>query len=494
MNNATRPRAAIAGVVHPALEPRPSARLGLGLCVFALLLCAQAVPARAQAVAPTAVQPAADEPPRLSMLARLLKLPNSLAVADAADGQALSLAEAQLAARAWSTDVEAAQQRVKSFGHARDAARGALLPRADARLAAGRGELTSVDPALRLERREKMLSLRQALFDESARYEWNRQRLLVGSAELQLDDAVSQALLDSGVAYLTGLQLRVTIELGAEYEQLLAELMRYVSERAQAGGASPADRERVRSRVANVRSGLADTRSNLVAALRNLQRVTGRSIGAFRLDARGSEVGVPERLDALTLARTNNPELLAARTEAIAAEADRQGLQSRFLPRAELEITYNRSTNAAGTASQINDTKVMLNLTLPLLNGGADLARMRGAESRRAELNAQALGVERKLALEVETAYANLDAATARFASVREELEANRKVVDAFRAQLLGGNRSLLDVLDAFQRLHQSRVDLSQLLVTQAQTRLRIAHLTGTLTPALLPAAGATAP
>jgi adhesin transport system outer membrane protein len=54
-------------------------------------------------------------------------------------------------------------------------------------------------------------------------------------------------------------------------------------------------------------------------------------------------------------------------------------------------------------------------------------------------------------------------------------------VVDAFRAQLTGGNRQLLDVLDAYQRLHQSRIDIVQVVVSAAQNEWRIAHLTGAL-------------
>jgi outer membrane protein TolC len=54
-------------------------------------------------------------------------------------------------------------------------------------------------------------------------------------------------------------------------------------------------------------------------------------------------------------------------------------------------------------------------------------------------------------------------------------------VVTAFRAQMVGSNRPLLDVLDAYQRQHQSRLDLTQALISEAQNQLRVAHLTGSL-------------
>ena len=57
-------------------------------------------------------------------------------------------------------------------------------------------------------------------------------------------------------------------------------------------------------------------------------------------------------------------------------------------------------------------------------------------------------------------------------------------VVQAFQAQLVGGNRPLLDVLDAYQRLHQSRLDLAQLVLGEVGNHAKVAHITGRLAQA----------
>ena len=180
-------------------------------------------------------------------------------------------------------------------------------------------------------------------------------------------------------------------------------------------------------------------------------------------------------------ARSANLDILSARIEQEAADAERRGHRGRFLPRVGVEISQTRSANASGTEAYMRDTKAMAVITLPLLNGGSDLAQMRAAEAHRNELQARLEGTERKIVQDIETAYANLRASGERFTSVKEELEGNRKVVEAFRAQLVGGNRPLLDVLDAYQRLHQSRLDLAQVLINTTQNEWRIAHLTGRL-------------
>ena len=428
---------------------------------------------------------------RLGDLARLLDLPLMLAIDQGKLSGAITSSESSSAADlksvarsglAYSLDVEAARQRLDTFGHTRDAARGALLPRADVRLAVGKGALVSSEPHLHLQRQEYTATLRQALIDEPARRELSRQRVLTDSAELQLGGAASNALLESAGAWLSVLQSRVSVQLGIEYTVLLDELSRYITERAAAGGASPADRERVRGRVANVRASMADANAALKVATRNLNRLTGAVPASISLSFPASEFTVPADRDvARDLALMQNFELLAARAEVVAANVEGDIARSRFLPRMELELTHSRTTNSGGQENFSRDTRGMVVLNVPLVNGGSDLAQVRASQSRRNELQAKASNVERKLTLELETAYANLEAASQRFNAVRDELEANAKVVAAFRAQMLGSNRSLLEVLDAFQRLHQSRLDLTQSLVSEAQSQLRVAHLTGSL-------------
>jgi adhesin transport system outer membrane protein len=435
---------------------------------------------------------------RFPTLARLLELPQPLPLSATsttatADLQPDAASKSDLVSIArkgvqYSLEVEAARQRLASFGYTQDAARGALLPHADLRVGDGRGRLTSVDPAVVLPRREVVATLRQALVDEPARHEWSRQRRLVESARQQLDSAVSGALLESSQAFLGAVQAAVSVRLGQEYEALLAELLRYIGERAAAGGTSKADLERVKARVANTRTALADADAALKVALRTLVRLTGEAPEALELASAGTSFVLPGDVAAATaLAARSNHDLLAARIEAMAATDARDVQRAKFLPRLELELSHSRALNAAGTESVTRDTRLMLVMNIPLLNGGTDLAQSRAEAARFNELTAKASNVERKLIQEVRSAYDNLDAADLRFGSIRNELDANTRVVNAFRAQMVGASRSLLDVLDAYQRQHQSQLDLTQTLIAEAQNQLRVAHLTGALEQMLEP-------
>ncbi|MCE4553512.1 TolC family protein [Roseateles cellulosilyticus] len=467
----------------PLFSPRHLSSLLL-LSVAPLWVAAQtepaAVPAPAVAASAAAQAPAPEViRPRVAGLQQLLGLPPVLPLAG--NGPPMSLGEALQLAWQNSPDVAAARYRSLSFDYTRKAARGALLPKLETRASIGRGHFETPDATNNLGRADNSAVLSQALVDEAARHEWSRQELLAASAEVQLAGVESQTLLDTGTAWFAVLQQRVSVELGQTYEASLNELLRYIGDRVAAGGASPAERERITARVANVRSSLADSRAALAAALRNFQRLSSVAPFGLALDA-PLDLELPIDPDAaMADAEVLNAEMLSSRLEQQAAESERKGSRAAFLPRLSVELSHSQTRNAAGTESNQRDSKAMLVMTLPLVNGGSDYARMHAAEARRNELEARGEAVRRRVLQDLETSYANLKAATERFASVRDELDANRKVVDAFRTQLTGGNRQLLDVLDAYQRLHQSRLDLVQVVVNAAQNEWRIAHLTGSL-------------
>jgi outer membrane protein TolC len=446
-----------------------------------------------QSLAPLPVVSSNGSPlpqPRLDMLHTLLGLPTVLPMHPASpgrpaepvpDGAALRLYDAAVGTARQSPEVTAAELRLESFGQTRRAAFGALLPQVTVRTAGGRGITRSVDPTSILYRLDAMASVRQSLIDRPAGLEVQRQDLLTGSATEQLRDADSKALLDGGLAFLGVLQARVGLSLGEQYETRLAELARYIGERAAAGGTSQAEADRLRARVANVRSTLADTRAQLLSALRNMERLYGNVPPALSM-AGVEAINVPGGDDeAVAAALLGNAELAAARLEISAAGLERGIARARSSPKLEFELTHTRARNASGTSGETNDIKGMLVLSLNAYDGGTSTAQAGAADARRRELEARATATERRLRFEIQSAYANLEASSQRFVSVREELDGNQRVVQAFQAQLVGNGRPLLDVLDAYQRHYQSQLDLTQVLVATAQSQWRLAHLMGSL-------------
>ena len=450
------------------LPAGPAAPLGW---LLAVTLFATAPSTQAQADREVAA-------PRFAELARRLELPQPLPVQTAGSGT-LDLGTAVQRGIALSPDLEAATARAAQAAAQSDVARGALRPRADLRVAAGRGRWDTPDPDVSNNRQDHNLIVRQVLFDDGARHELSRQRLLAQSAEAQLQQVRQQVKLDIAGAFVTLVRDRVAVKAAEQQEQRLSQLAARLG--GQTSAAAVADRERVAARLANVRSATAEARATLQAALRNLERLSGEYPSAVWV-ASVPEVDLPaDERQALQAVREGNPELVALQLESQAAERELAVREARFAPRVELEVGHYRNRNIAGPPGRYEDTRALAVLTLPLANGGADVAARRVALARVAEANARVRGAERRLTQEVETAYSDLQSLAERHAAIASELASNLRLADTYSAQPTGADLLVSDVVDAFQRLAQSQNDLAQVQVSLAQTRWRIARLTGRL-------------
>jgi outer membrane protein TolC len=395
----------------------------------------------------------------------------------------LTLVAAMRGAVSYSLESRAASARVEAARQTERAALGQILPRIDAKYSIGQAQFkaTGRPPPDWMERSDATVSIRQPLFNYGALRTWQQQKQLVAAAEERRVNTDSSTALEASSAFLAAYQAQLTIEFGREYATMLTDLERYVSARASSGATSPADADRVRARVANTQAILSEARATLFSSLGNLRRLLGG------LPDRLSIGGMPPRIAPAALepaaveAIAANPELQAGRRDIAAASVERDAIRGRFMPSIDLEISRLEFRNASGTAGQQEDKRAMVIMTLPIFTGGGDLATYRALAAKQAEQEFLVGHAERRLRFELENAFSVLDSIAPRLDSTLVELSANRKVVSAYREQLFAANRSLLDVLDAYQRLYQSKNDLVALLVAEAQTKLRVAHVTGRL-------------
>ena len=364
-----------------------------------------------------------------------------------------------------------------------DVATGALRPRVDLRTGAG---LENSRPSARTDpvtgtalsssnhgREDTTLVMRQPLYDLGARSERERQQALFGSTEANVAVTRDQVTVDAGTAHLDVLQYSLAAEFALEYRAELEKLFSLVNARVEAGGASPAESERVKARAISARSSVIEAGGSLESALLTYRRLVGAVPGAMPADDVLASAALPSLEEALERAKQQNPTLASLRESQRALEAEVASARARMSPRVELEVGNYRTRGASGAATATNEARAMFVLSWNLANGGADVAAQNVAVARLEDNRYRILDGERRIDESLRISYNTLNAVERRAQSVRDEFVANQRVVDAFRTQLTSGNRPLLDVLDAEQRLFQSRVELLRLTVLQASLTLQ---------------------
>jgi adhesin transport system outer membrane protein len=237
----------------------------------------------------------------------------------------------------------------------------------------------------------------------------------------------------------------------------------------------------VASRLEGMQADVSEVRANVRVAMSNFSRLTGQVPAALSFLNRMPPT--PQDLSDAQMAEliADNPDLMGARKQVDAYRLAVRSAAAGFMPRVDFLASTQRNDNVGSTLGPVTENKSMLVLTYALYNGGSDIAAVAEALAKVDEQLARCEVLERQLRSDAETTLAGLRSLDGRFKATRRQIRLDTEVVESFGAQLSNGNRPLLDVLDAHQRLYQSRLQLLSIGVTQAQAYLRLSYQTGRL-------------
>ncbi len=414
----------------------------------------------------------------------------------------LTLIDAMALSLDYSYEVAAASAHRDKIGYQATAALGPLLPQVDLRYSTGTessspSSVTKAPTFDRLaedthKRTDSQIFIRQTLFDLPSYFERQRQNFLLQAAENNLSNSQEKIAFETLISYLQLIQLRLNVVMVEDYEAELKKLLNYMNVRMKGGGASKADMQRVKGRVLHSTAALIEARGAYESGLIEFKRMTG--VVPYSLV-------IPDKLlpvlpatfgAAMSAAIANNYELQAALRDVESVSQEHNAMQGKYSPRLDLEISSLLTNNAGGIAGSDpqlgstlyttqEDKRVMLVLNWNLFSGGADRMQDKALNSKRLEFEYRAKDVQRRLEESIRVNFNALRALNGRIDGVRQEMEANDSVLAAFKEQLFSANRSLLDVLDAYQRQHASRTELTRLMLAESTAGLQLLRNMGKL-------------
>ena len=327
---------------------------------------------------------------------------------------------------------------------------------------------------------------RQPIFAPGSYYDYRKSSSLADAADLRRDDARETLYYNAIKAYYDVMRAYASLSFARSYSQRMSALLDYMNKRLEGGGASRIDFERVRGRSLTAQSAVAEAEGALESAMVTLNQVTGRKIEQLEVpDHMMPAVPDTSRI-ALQDVYDTNPGVRAARRDLDAANQELKSARAKFSPTLALEWTQIKSRGVGGAIDtttnalqQTTDRRLMLVMSMNLLNGGSDVYYTKQAGAKYAEKSNTALDLERKLREQIEINYRTLGAVRKRMEISRQAYLTNANVADVFLEQLSTGSKQLLDVLDAYQQAYQARTDFANLLFQQADISYQILRNTG---------------
>ncbi len=297
---------------------------------------------------------------------------------------------------------------------------------------------------------------------------------LIGSEQTAFTNAVG--------AYVGVIQATQVLALNINNEQVLSRQLQATRERFRVG-------EITRTDVAQAEAALAGATATRQTAEGDVQVARSAFLQVIGEPA-PDRLGEPQPLrlpvrnidDARGLAASNNPAVVAALFNDAAARDNFDIQYARLLPNLSLQGSLSRNEDVQTKDLTTKVGQVLMVLSIPLYQGGAEYAAIRQARQQQQQSRQQVDDAKRQAIQQVTQAWNTYVAARATIDSTRQQIRANEIALEGVQREAIVGSRTTLDVLNEEQRLLNSRVTLVRNLATLINASYTVAAAAGRLT------------
>lgn len=303
----------------------------------------------------------------------------------------------------------------------------------------------------------------------------------VRAERARLDSVERSVLLDAVEAYMNALSDESVLKLNINNERVLSRQLEATRDRFNVGEVTRTDVSQAEARLSSATADRIQAEGDVQISRGVYEQVIGKLPDAL---TKPSDLpNLPgTRGEAITIARDNNPDVLAASFDERASRHNVRVVESELLPSVDIVGQGGRSSNEGTSDITRNDASIKAQLTVPLYQRGAVTSRVREAKQIAGRDRMRLIEARRAATEDANNGWESLVTARARIRSIRAAVEANRIALDGVRQEALVGSRTVLDVLDAEQELLDSQVDLvlaeRDEIVAQYQLQSALGRLT----------------
>lgn len=273
----------------------------------------------------------------------------------------------------------------------------------------------------------------------------------------------SSTLLAAVTAYMNVVRDLSLVELSRNSIDVLSRQRQAAQDRFDVGEITRTDVAQADAALSGAQTGLIAAQAQLEASRAAYVRVVGRA--PKNLEAAPGLPALPKTLDeAVETALRQNPSLVAAREQQLAAEAGVDLAIGALLPTVNLSASYSRgevnSESLLSPDRDIDSGSIGLGATVPLYQGGAEYSSIRQAKQTNSQTRLLATLAERQTVEAVTNAWESLAAARSSIQAAEDQVRASEIAYEGVRQEAEVGARTTLDVLNAEQALLDARSTL----------------------------------
>lgn len=293
-----------------------------------------------------------------------------------------------------------------------------------------------------------------------------------------------QVLLSAGTAYLDVLKDESIVKLQKNNERLLKKRLDETRERFNVGEVTRTDVSQAEARHSAAISDLIAAEGNLAASKAAYLQIIGNTPEGLVEPTELTKMFPASMDEALNYAKEHNYALKAAKDNFDAQSYNVSATGGALLPQITFDASASRGKSEAKNTKdpETHTYQWGVNMKVPLYNGGETRAKIRQSKYRKWQAHEVVLEAERTVVSNVTSSWEYMNANLSRTKSVKDQVKAYAIALDGVQQEEALGNRTVLDVLDAYQSLLNANVSEVQAMrdyyVSGMQLLLSMGRLT----------------
>ena len=289
-----------------------------------------------------------------------------------------------------------------------------------------------------------------------------------------------QVFTDTVNAFVGVIQDQQLLALNQSNEALLTKELQATNDRFRVGELTRTDVAQAEAALVSATANRETAEGTLQTARATYEQLVGEPPGLLA-DPQPLKLPVKTLDEAKAEAGRNNPNVVAALFADAAARDAFDVAYSALLPTLNLQGSAFRYGNQNGSGEVSAGYQAVLNLSVPIYQGGSEYAAIR--QARQQELQARnTLEEQRRAAVQqAASAWTSVESSRAAIASNRAAVRASEIAVEGLEREALVGSATTLDVLTAVQNLLNAQTSLVQSLAQLITASYQAAAAVGRL-------------
>lgn len=339
------------------------------------------------------------------------------------------------------------------------------------------------------------VTLRQSLFRWDNWVTLGRAGREVAQAEVDYQAAQQDLILRTSERYFNVLAAKDTLTAAEGTHEALARQLQQAEKRFEVGLIAVTDVQESRAAYDSATAGLIAAKRNLATQGELLRELTGNTFDTLARPGEQLPLSAPDPAredDWVKMAMDQNLRLASSRLAAEMSRDDISFQRGGHYPSLDLVVTRSNrdidSTLTAGAFSGPNDsdsddTRISLQLTVPIYSGGATSSRVRQAEYRHRAARERLERTARETERETRDSYLGVMSEMSRVQALQQAVASARVALQATEAGYEVGTRTTVDVLDARRRLLDAETNYARSRYDYLINVLRLKRAAGALDP-----------